>query len=369
MILPAEISFPGKTIFKKNAYLAISGELLEYGKNGLIVHGASLERSGKEVEIYKQFSSSSKVAFYMHDTGEPDLDTVADIIRAAREINASWIAGIGGGSVLDLAKAAAGLFNAKEKPEYYQGGGKLKEDEKGIPFIAVPTVPGSGAEVTPNAVVANGEKRNKMSIRDAGFIAKKVILDVALLKGLPARVISHSGMDLFVQAYESFTSRNATWFSETLALKALELANSSILPAYEKQDEKSLTDLLAASYLCGIAFASSRLGVIHGLAHPLGILYGVSHGLVCSVCLLPSIELNRDAMGEKYDVMSGVLGMDFKKRVADLLSRLNVLSPFKGKETRDGEFIISETLKSGSTAASPKNITRDDVEYLLRSLF
>lgn len=282
-------------------------------------------------------------------------------------MRANWIAGIGGGSALDLAKAAAGLFNAPEKPVYYQEGGALKET--GIPFIAVPTTAGSGSEATLNAVIINPEKKVKLSIRHKNFLASAVILDTELLKTAPTNVMAYSGMDALVQAYESFISKNSTGFSEMLALRAIEMISGHLPAAVEKRKDEDLHEILVGSFFSGLAFSHSRLGVIHGIAHPLGALYHVPHGLVCSVCLIPSVLLNRNAMGDKYDRMSRAVGMDFTQKIAELQSAFGIQSPFKGKEVIEKEKIVSETLKSGSTAANPKTVTREDVEFLLRHIF
>lgn len=367
MDFPQETLLPEETVFKKGAYLQLAQECLEFGTRGVFVHGRSLEVNGKKEKALSGFPHSAKVEPFCRAGGEPTLDEVTRVIEKAKSINAEWIAGVGGGSVLDLAKAAAGLFNAREKPEFYQEGGKLKE--RGIPFIAVPTTAGTGSEVTANSVIINKEKQVKASIRDKGFLAKKVILDVELLKGAPSFVISYSAMDALVQGYESYISRHATWFSSTFALKSIELINKNILSAYESGGEEYLSNLLLGSYFGGIAFASSRLGVVHGIAHPLGAIYNIPHGLVCAMCFIPSIKLNKEAMGKKYAVLSELIGVDLSKRIETLLSSLKIASPFKGKKLMAKEKIIEEALASGSTAANPKPVNRQDIEFLLKEVF
>lgn len=364
---PEILYLPQKTIFKKGACLNLYAEASAFGKRGLIVHGSSLNQSKNKEKILKQFPFSAKVDYFCRKPGEPTLEEISVVIKKAKAIKADWITGIGGGSVLDLAKAAAGLFHAKKKPLFYQQGGVL--GEKGIPLIAVPTTCGSGAEATPNAVITNSETKAKLSIRDASFLARTVILDVELLAAISKTVLAYSAMDAFVQSYESFTSKGASWFSESLTLKTIELIDKNIIPAYQKQNEESLSALLLASYLAGIAFASSRLGVIHGIAHPLGALYNLPHGLICTVCFIPSIKVNKETMGKKYEIISQVLGVDFISRVEELLKTFDISSPFKNKELIEKEKIIKETLESGSTAANPKKITRKDVESILSEIF
>lgn len=358
---------PQKTVFKTGAVREVIPECLEFGPRGILVHGSSFEKSGTKEILSEASFPNAAIQYFRRKSGEPELDEISALIRAGRTFKADWIAGIGGGSVLDLAKAAAGLFNAKEKPVYYQEGGELKEP--GIPFIAVPTTAGSGSEATVNAVIINPEKKAKLSIRDKTFMARKVILDAGLLKEAPMSVLRFSAMDALVQAYESFISKNATWFSETFALKAVELLAHHLLPALESRSEEHLSSLLLGSYFSGVAFNASRLGVIHGIAHPLGALYHEPHGLICSVCLPASIKINRQVMGKKYEVISYVMKKDFLEKTEELLSLLRIESPFKGKPLLEKEKIIDETLRSGSTAANPKPITRQDVERILLDIF
>lgn len=368
-LFPSEVFFPPRILFKKGAFSEFAKESSELGQRGLIVHGVSLEKSGAKERVAEDIRKTGMSAeFFCRMQGEPTLAEILAVIERGRAAGAQWIAGIGGGSVLDLAKASAGLFHAKEKPVYYQEGGALTEP--GIPFLAVPTTAGSGSEATLNSVIINTEKKVKLSIRQQGFLARKVLLDPDLLKSLPFSVMCYSGMDAWVQAYESFISKHATWFSENLALKAIQLVSRHLVPALNAGRDEDLSGLMLGSFFSGLAFSHSRLGVIHGIAHPLGVLYGVPHGLICSLCFAPSIKLNLEAMGNaKYSVMSQAVGMDLLQKVHELQKTLKIVSPFKGKPVIEKEKIVEETLKSGSTAANPRPITRDDVEYLLKELF
>lgn len=364
---PSEIYLPGKTVFKKGAADSLVSEALEFGAAGLLIHGKSLEKSGKLQEILARFPSSIKIKTICRSGGEPELEEISAAIGQGRNINTKWVAGIGGGSVLDLAKAVAGLFNAKENPAYYQQNGELKEI--GIPFIAVPTTAGTGSEATINSVIINKEKKAKLSIRDKSFIARKVILDPGLLNELPPDVIASSGMDALVQAYEAYTSKHSTKFTDMLAMRAITLINQHILAAHKAPNDENLSAMLIGSYYAGIALANARLGVVHGIAHSLGVLYGKPHGQICAVCLPASIKLNKAAMGNKYALITREVGLDFLERAEALMQLLMIRSPFKGRDIIDREKIIKDTLESGSTAANPKQITREDVEFLLKELF
>ncbi len=367
-LFPKETHFPSQVLCQKGCLADLAKETAPFGARGIVVHGASLEKKGLTETFAESFQKLKLVPeFFCRARGEPTLEEIRQVIQKGRAHRADWVLGIGGGSVLDLAKAAAGLFHAKQPPVYYQEGGALLE--KGLPFIAVPTTAGSGSEATPNAVIINPEKKVKLSIRHPDFLAQKVLLDVELLQGLPFSVMCQSGMDAWVQAYESFISKYATWFSESYALKAIQLINRHLLPALTNGREEDLNGLLLGSFFSGIAFSHSRLGVIHGIAHPLGVLYGVPHGLVCSVCFAPSVKLNLPVIRQKYEIMSQTVGADFLTRITGVLAELKISSPFKGKAILEQEKIIRETLQSGSTTANPKPVTPEDVQFLLDEIF
>lgn len=368
MEVPEGIDTGQKVVCRRGAAGTLAGECAPFGARGLIVCGRSLVATGHRDRIAAACRGIVEAAWHVRSAAdEPELAEITAVIAAARAAGALWIAGIGGGSVLDIAKAAAGLYHASREPGYYQAGGVLSR--KGIPFIAVPTTAGTGSEATINAVITNAARRSKLSIRDGSFLARTVILDAELLEDIPRPAMVYAAMDAFVQAYESFISRTATTATAALALRALGLINTHIVPAVERRDPVALEGLLLGSYLCGAAFNISRLGVIHGLAHSLGALYHEPHGLICAVLLGPSIRLNREAMGEKYGLMSACLGQDLTARAAALVRTFGLASPFTGKEVIEREKIIAETLASGSTAANPRPVTRADVEGMLAEIF
>ena len=123
------------------------------------------------------------------------------------------------------------------------------------------------------------------------------------------------------------------------------------------------------SYLAGLALSNARLGVVHGLAHPLGARFDVPHGLACAVCLPHAIEFNREAMGIKYTIMSETVGGDLLSATKRLMESFEIRSPFAGKTIADMDKVIEETLASGSTSANPRKVSATDVEYLLDRIF
>jgi len=338
-----------------------------FGSRGVIVHGHSLDRSGRLAQLMRKCPPGTAAIAHAHAGGEPTLDQVETARRIVRDHRATWVAAIGGGSVIDLAKSAAGLCHAPGDVESYHNG--QPPDADCVPIIAAPTTAGTGSEATINAVLTNTRTGSKKSIRDPRWMPRVVILDSDLLAGCPPAIVAHSGLDALTQAAEAFISRHATWFSDTIALQAVRMIAGALPRVVGGAGDPARQDLLVGSYLAGMALAQARLGIVHGIAHPLGVAFHAPHGQVCALCLPHALALNRPFIGDKYERLSGAVGGDIADVAAAMVRDFRIESPFAGQSLPGRETIIAETLASGSTKANPKTITRADVEWLLDRLF
>lgn len=363
---PDVLALPHRTLTGAGVAPRLLPECAAWGRRGLLAHGRSLRQNGLLARILEDTPPGVVVTPWEHAGGEPTLDHLAGLLRTARRQEADWIAGVGGGSVLDLAKAAAGLFHAARSPEEYHDGAPV--EAPGLPFAAVPTTAGTGSEATINTVLTHAATGQKKSIRDDRFMARLVILDPDLLASCPLAVIAQSGMDALTQAVEAFTSRQANWLSDTCALQGMTLIAAFLECVYRGGRGEPAQALQQGSYLAGLGLSLARLGVVHGVAHPLGARYRQPHGLVCAVCLPHALALNREAMGEKYRQMSEAMGGDALERVRALNATFGLCSPWRGQRIGDRAAIVRETLASGSTRANPKPIAEADVEWLLDRL-
>ena len=304
---------------------------------------------------------------WCHPGGEPTLEHLDALVSEAREFSPDWICAVGGGSVMDVAKAAAGLLEAPLTVAAYHDGADLPASK--IPFLVAPTTAGTGSEATYVSVLTNTNGGVKKSIRHPSHMARVVLLDPDLLDRCPASVVAASGMDAFTQAIESYTSVGATWFSDHLALEAVRLIHRGLPAVFSGAGGKPAEQLLLGSYMAGLALSHSRLGVVHGLAHPLGCRYHVAHGLACASLLPIALEFNRETIETKYGVMSEAVGEDLMALVQRWMGQMKIESPLKGQAIEDREGIIRETLASGSTAANPRAVSETDVAGLLDRIF
>ena len=362
-LLPPTLLLPQQTAAKPGAALGLVQAAAAFGPRGLLVHGHSLRRSGRLDAILANCPRTLSVRTWCHAGDEPTVGAVEALRAELRATRPDWVAAVGGGSVIDLSKAAAGLADAPESAAFYQTNNAALPPST-IPLIAVPTTAGTGSEATVVAVLTDPERTLKQSIRHPSYMPKLVLLDPDLLSGCPPATVAAAGLDAFIQAFESYTSRHATPFTRALSELALVRIAHALQPLYEG-DSRAAADMLEASYIAGVALSHARLGVIHGLAHPLGARFHAAHGLVCACCLPACLAFNREAVARDLADLKARHGLDVEARVAAWLDAMRLDNPFKGAAVTDRDAFIRETLASGSTAANPRPVTADDAAALL----
>jgi alcohol dehydrogenase class IV len=363
MIIPQQLLLPQQTLAKPGAVRSLVKEASQFGPRGVLVHGRSLVTSGKLAEI---IGSSTTVRLWEHGGGEPTVDGVDALRAELKSDRPDWVAAVGGGSVIDLAKAAAGLVDAPETTAFYQrNNGSIPPAT--LPLIVAPSTAGTGSEATVVAVLTNPAQCFKQSIRHPTFMPKIVLLDPELLTGCPKATLAAAGLDAFIQAFESYISKYATPFTRTLSEQALVRISQSLLPLY-RGDMTFAADMLEASYVTGLAFSHARLGVIHGLAHPLGARFDAAHGLTCACCLPATLDFNREVIAKDLAYLKQRYALDVETHVQAWLSEMALENPFAGKRVNDLDIFVSEVLASGSTAANPRVVTAEDVRQLLADI-
>lgn len=219
---------------------------------------------------------------------EPPLKVGNQVVEKIRKCNPDLVIGVGGGSALDLAKAAAVLAkNEGFVEDYLNLSGTKKFTNKGLPKILIPSTSGTGAEVTDIAVFSLEDTKDV--ITHEYLLADYAIVDPVLTYTLPPRVSAASGIDAFTHALEAYTSKNATPLTDTLALEAMRRILPNIRKAvWNGEDKKAREEMSLGSLLAGLSFYNAGVAGVHGLAYPLGGLFKLSHGESNAV-LLPYV--------------------------------------------------------------------------------
>lgn len=279
----------------------------EFGNEVLIVTGASSFTSTHHWSAVRSQLQDKEIRFH-HVTvhGEPSPSLIDEIVQLWHGKPIDAVVGIGGGSVLDAAKAIAALLPLGHSVmDYLEDVGRgLSYPGPSLPLIAVPTTAGTGSEATKNAVLSeHGPTGYKKSFRHEKMVAKIAIVDPDLLESCPSHLIAAQGMDAFTQLLESYVSLRANPFTDALAWSGLEAVASGFMAAWHGSDGVEARQGRAAmaygALLSGITLAQVGLGSVHGLAQPLGSLFAIPHGVACGTMVAAATATNIAALRQR----------------------------------------------------------------------
>lgn len=370
------------------------GKLVEiiptFGKSTLIVASESvwknkiikekLERKLDDIKLTREI-------FFIK--GEPNTEIIDKGVELAKEQKAELVLSFGGGSVIDVGKAIAGLVTNKGKIiDYMEVIGKGKKMIKEpLPHIAIPTTAGTGSEVTKNAVILSKKDKIKVSIRSPFLIPKIVIVDPQVMISQPKNVTAACGIDALTQLIEAYTSRKAQPITDSLALLGIRRAVESIIRAYEDgEDIVAREDMALAALLSGICLANAGLGAVHGFAGPIGGMYNIPHGVVCGALLEVVLQENIRSMFSqvpfhltlaKYarlgELVSDLTFGDIREAVRNLvgfvasLTKTLKIPKLKelGLQQDDIDEIIQKAKKSSSMRYNPVELTDKQLVRIL----
>ena len=370
------LTYPRRIIFGWGALRLLPEEARLLGERPLLVAGRGWLRASGRLEAIVADLGSVGLAPAVFDgvAPEPTVAAVQQAMEAMRRENRDSVIAIGGGSVIDVGKAAAALAPLEgTADEYFRG---REVPAPGWPVLAVPTTAGTGAEATKNSVLRDPERKIKASLRSEHLMPAAAIVDPELTLDLPPQPTAHCGMDALAQAIESFTSLGASAATEGLSLRAAGLIAGHLVRAYRNGGDREAREALSlGSLLAGMALNNARLGLVHGLAHPLGARYELAHGLVCAILLPAVIEFNRESCRDRYRDLERELALP-EGGLADRVRRLNEEMQIPSRLSEAGvtwhqeelEAIIAETLPSGSTKSNPRAVSPAELKALLVSL-
>ena len=233
---------------------------------------------------------------------EPTVALVAAGRARSKREGCDAVIGLGGGSAMDTAKAVAALAtNEGEVLDYLEVVGRARPLQvRPLPFVAIPTTAGTGAEVTRNAVIGVPNAKVKVSLRSPLLLPILAVLDPELLDGVPRPVVASSGLDAFSHLLESLVSCRANPMTDALAAEGLRRSARALRRAYVSGlDAETAEDLLLASLFGGLCLANGGLGAVHGFAAPLGGMVQAPHGALCAALLAPVMEVNQRALAAR----------------------------------------------------------------------
>jgi len=293
-----------------------------YGNRILLVTGAgSLDAAPQWAALQPQLDEQGLVRERVRVSGEPSPRLVDETVARFRDRQIDLVVGVGGGSVLDAAKAIAGLLRVGDSVmDYLEGVGPEKPYRgPATPFIAVPTTAGTGSEATKNAVLSvAGPEGFKKSFRDEQLVPQHALVDPDLLAGCHPDLIAANGMDALTQLLESYVSTRGNALTDALALSGLEAVRDGLLPWYVGDGDQAAarSRMAYGALLSGITLAQTGLGSVHGLAAPLGAFFPIPHGVACGTLVGAATRVNIEALLARA---SGSIALDKYAHAAAIL--------------------------------------------------
>lgn len=313
----------------------------------------------------------------------PTVSNVNAGIKAFKEAGADMLVAIGGGSSIDTAKAVGIVVANPEFADIVSLEGCAPTKHKSVPIIALPTTAGTAAETTINYVIIDEQKQKKMVCVDPNDIPAVAIIDAELMYSLPAGLTAATGMDALTHAIEGYITKAAWELSDMFEIEAIRMISRYLPVAVsDPRNPEGRNGMAVAQYVAGMAFSNVGLGLVHGMAHPLGSLFDIPHGVANAVLLPTVMEFNKPCCVEKYGKIAEAMGVNISGMTPDeaaqaavdavtaLSARVGIparLSDLGIKEA-DVEPLSLQAIEDVCTPGNPREVALDDIRALYRSL-
>jgi alcohol dehydrogenase class IV len=301
---------PNRVVFGEGSIKRFVSDFVERGLKRMFLLTIVELRSVLSPFIEELKSQGIEIATDESIVGEPTFDDFENVLLKAKAFEADSIVGIGGGSVLDVAKLVAAQLKNSQSLEEVKGIGNLKERKTNL--VCIPTTSGTGSEVSPNAIFVNNQGE-KVGIISPFLVPDAAYIDPVLTVSLPKNITAATGIDALTHCLEAYTNKFAHPFVDLYALEGIR-----IIAKYLKRACDDGTDLEARSQVAlgsmygGMCLGPVNTAAVHALSYPLGVEYHIPHGL-SNALLLPSVmEYNIEANASKYERIAEVLGAEKK---------------------------------------------------------
>lgn len=323
------------------------------------------------------------VAYHVYDGVQPNptIDNIEEAYKMYRDNSCEGFVAFGGGSSMDCAKIAAARVVRPNK-SVPKMRGLLKIMKKLPPFFAVPTTAGTGSETTVAAVISDPHTHEKYPINDPVLIPRYAVLDAELTVGLPKSITSTTGMDALTHAVEAYIGHSNTKDTADKARKAVRMIFDNLQVAYEDgHNIEARSNMLLASYYAGIAFTRAYVGYVHAIAHNLGGMYGIAHGLANAIILPYVLEYYGESAHKRLAELADVAGITqpgmtdaekanlFIERIKTMNREMNIPDKIDCIKEEDIPTLVKRALKEGNPLYPvPKLMNEADCEAVIRRL-
>lgn len=358
-----------KRLGKSKVLIVTDKGLLQFGVAKMVTD--VLDETGIEYEIFSDVKPN------------PTVSNVKAGIDAFKNAEADILVAIGGGSSIDTAKAIGIVIANPEFSDIVSLEGCAPTQNKSVPIIALPTTAGTAAETTINYVIIDEEKQKKMVCVDPNDIPAVAIIDAELMYSLPKSLTAATGMDALTHAIEGYITQGAWELSDMFEIEAIRMISRYLPVAVEDpQNPEGRNGMAVAQYVAGMAFSNVGLGLVHGMAHPLGALFDIPHGVANAVLLPTVMEFNMPYCIAKYRKIAEAMGVDTSSMndneaaqaacdaVKQLSQKVGIPATLTELSIKAENIpaLTEQALNDVCTPGNPRQVTAEEVERIYRSL-
>ncbi|MBQ7237964.1 MAG: lactaldehyde reductase [Bacteroidales bacterium] len=353
----------------KKALVVTDKDLVKFGVCKMVTD--VMDEAGIPYEVYSEVVPN------------PTVTNVKNGVAALAKCGADFLVAIGGGSSIDTAKGIGIVTNNPEFSDVVSLEGVAPTKKKTVPIICFPTTAGTAAETTINYVIIDEEKHKKMVCVDPNDIPCCSIIDAELMFSLPKATTAATGLDALTHAIEGYITKAAWELSDMFEIEAIRLINKYLrLAVFDPSNPVGREGMALAQYVAGMAFSNVGLGVVHGMAHPMGSLHNIPHG-VANALLLPTImEFNAPVCRDKYVEIAKAMGaykegmtkIEAAQAACDAVRQLAVevgipqhLSEI-GIYEKDIDALADQAIQDVCTPGNPRKVTRADIVALYKKV-
>lgn len=352
-------------------------------KKALLVTDKSLMKFGVAKKVTDVLDKAGLAYEILDDVKpNPTIENVKNGVEMFKKAGADYLIAVGGGSVMDTAKAIGIIINNPEHADVRSLEGAVQTKNKAVQIIAAPTTAGTAAEVTINYVITDVEKKRKFVCVDPHDIPVVAVIDSELMSSMPAGLTAATGMDALTHAIEGYITAGAWEMSDMFELKAIEIISKSLRSAV-KGEKEGRDGMALGQYVAGMGFSNVGLGIVHSMAHPLGAVYDTPHGVANAIILPTVMEYNADATGDKYRDIAKAMGVEGTEKMTTEEARKAAVAAVRqlskdvgipanltevGVKEEDIDFLADSAMADACTPGNPKVPTKADIVALYKSM-
>ena len=365
------------------AILEIAPELKAHGcKKALVCSGKHIIKSGEINKILAPLTEAGiEYALFNDIKPNPSIENVQAGVEAFKAAQADSIIAVGGGSIMDTAKAIGIIINNPEFADVRSLEGVAPTKKHAVFTVAVPTTAGTAAEVTINYVITDVERKRKFVCVDTNDIPEVAIVDPDMMNSMPVKLTAATGMDALTHAIEGLITKGAWEMTDMFHLEAIRLISRNLRDAVNN-DPEGRKGMALGQYIAGMGFSNVGLGIVHSMAHGLSALYDTPHGVACAIILPTGLEYNAEYTGEKYKALAEAMGVEgvenmtqeeYRRAAIDAVKKLSadvgIPADLKGiLKEEDVQFLSESAFADACCPGNPRDTSLEEIKALYRSL-